>query len=97
MVLRSCRNGCGLESEKVQEMHGVSEGRTNGTWLQLVRSCAVPIDCGVPDLRGGSDGCAGWVGVSDAELHYKLEDEEYMELTYNIRTELLDLMCELKY
>ena len=65
-------NGCGLESEKVQEMRGVSEGGTNGTWLQLVRSCAVPIDCGVPDLWGGSDRCAGCVGVSDVELHYEM-------------------------
>ena len=81
----------------------VSEGRTNRTWLQLVRSCAVPIGRGVPDLwgrtdaQGASDRCAGCVGVSDAELRYELEDEEYMELTYNIRTELLDLMCKLKY
>ena len=44
--------GCGLESEKAWEMRGVSEGGTNGTWLQLVRSCAIPIDCGVPDFMG---------------------------------------------
>ena len=51
---------------------------------------------GVPDLQR-SGRCTGCIGVSDAELCYELEDEEYMELTYNIRTELLDLMCELKY
>ena len=78
-------------------MRGVSKRGTNRTWLQLVRSCAVPVGCGVPDLWEGSDGCAGCVGVSDAELRYELEDKEYMELTYNIRTELLDLMYELKY
>ena len=35
--------------------------------------------------------------ASDAELRCELEDEEYTELTYNIRTELLDLMYKLKY
>ena len=35
-LLESCKQGCGLESENAQ----VSE-KTNGTWLQLVRSCAL--------------------------------------------------------
>ena len=35
-VLESCKQGCGLESENAR----VSE-KTNGTWLQLVRSCAL--------------------------------------------------------
>ena len=35
-LLESCKQGCRLESENAQ----VSE-KTNGTWLQLVRSCAL--------------------------------------------------------
>ena len=38
------------------EMHGrcagFSKRRTNGTWLQLVRSCTFLLDLGVPDFWG---------------------------------------------
>ena len=58
----------------------------------------------------GSDGCAGCVGVSDAELRGKSgvkglhgETEEdirsclYKELTYNLQTKVLGLNYKLKY
>ena len=45
-LLESCKKGCGLESENawISEM-------TNGTWLQLVRSCALPTVQLVPDFK----------------------------------------------
>ena len=46
ILLESCKQGCGLESENAQ----VSK-KTNGTWLQLVRSCALSTVRLVPDFK----------------------------------------------
>ena len=46
VLLESCKKGCGLESENVW----VSE-MTNGTWLQLVRSCALSTVWLVPEFK----------------------------------------------
>ena len=46
ILLELCKKGCGLESENVW----VSE-KTNGTWLQLVRSCALLTVRLVPDFK----------------------------------------------
>ena len=48
-------NGYGLESENAWGPCGVHEGfserGTNGTQLQLVRSCTLPLNLGVPDFE----------------------------------------------
>ena len=46
ILLESCKKGCGLELENVW----VSK-MTNGTWLQLVRSCALSTVQLVPDFK----------------------------------------------
>ena len=46
ILLESCKQGCGLESENAR----VSK-KTNGTWLQLVRSCTLLTVQLVPDFK----------------------------------------------
>ena len=47
MVLMLCQN---LAAEKHRKCTEFLRLKTNGTWLQLIRSCAFLLDSGVPDF-----------------------------------------------
>ena len=89
-VLESCKKGCRLELENAQ----VCE-MTNGTWLQLVRSCALSTVQLVPDfkLRSLQESSR----YPQVVHRGRVEIRGYCFLIYNIQTEVLDLMCELIY
>ena len=90
-VLELCKQGCGLELENAW----VSE-KTNGTWLQLVRSCALSTVLWVPDFRSRSmQESSGFPRVVRRE--WVSDERGYWFLIHNIQTEVLDLMCELIY
>ena len=73
----------------------VSE-KTNGTWLQLVRSCALSTVLWVPDFRSRSmRESSGFPRV--ARRGWVSDERGYWFLNYNIQTKELNLMCELIY
>ena len=89
-LLESCKKGCRLELENVW----VSE-MTNGTWLQLVRSCTLLTVQLVPDFKlWGSWESSRYPRVV---RRGRVEIRGYCFLIYNIQTKVLDLMCELIY
>ena len=90
ILLESCKKGCRLELENawVSKM-------TNGTWLQLVRSCALSTVWLVPDFKLQSlRESSGYPWVA---CRGRVEIRGYCFLIYNIQTEVLNLMCELIY
>ena len=91
VVLELCKQGCRLESENAR----VSE-KTNGTWLQLVRSCPLSTVLRVPDFRLQSmQESSGFLWVACRE--WVSDERGYWFLIYNIQTEVLNLMCKLIY
>ena len=80
----------GLNSErrgKVYGVHaGISERGTNGTWLQLVRSCTVQFDQVflISKLRADARGATGYRS-GGCTMRRLLDEVE--KLYYNIRTE----------
>ena len=76
------------ENAQVSEM-------TNGTQLQLVRSCALSTVWLVPDfkLRGSRESSR----YPQVAHRGEFQRGGYCFLIHNIQTEVLDLMCELIY
>ena len=85
--VRVMQNGCGLELENTW----VSK-KTNGTWLQLVRSCTLSTVLWVPDFKV-------WKGMDIHRLCIEGECQRrgYWFLIHNNQTKVLDLMCKLIY
>ena len=85
--------GCGKCVENAQ---GSPRLGTNGTWLQLVRSCAFLLDSvslisRVKQMRGVA------TGFPKRECAARSCEDSNGVNNYNIQTKELDLMCELKY